>query len=464
MRKGKPGTGWKDWTPGEGTAGSRAKASKKSDGGMNLRLGPTEYMGVALESNTPLGWAGPILAIVFLAAAGLSPVSGAGRIGTLLIGDATGSTDLEVILREEPLIDLATVPCREGRVPGDLKDQMKYIRQYFPRTYAEMGSFQYIMLITTGYYMLSDTQDRWIHDRIASGAGGFNDQSVLAIHDVIYTAWANSVAQTAFPNDAPAVVAWGRGGDYTASAYYGVVVNRDFPEPVLTPYIPFGVEGYVGFVSRFVIPRQGAGIMAYQTGNFYGYDRVPLIVAWDYGEGRAVTCGAAISERENWFGLGNPYGPDMLMNTVLYSTHRDLIEDVEVFHRIRGNFREFRSRLELLISLVDFIDRFSANTNRAYALIGELRGMARTATDRYLEGDFPESEAIMREAFDGFGRAESLARDLKDSALLWVYLIEWSTTTGVLFTSGFLIWTLMVKRRLYRGVVTTRLRDRETVQ
>ena len=177
-----------------------------------------------------------------------------------------------------------------------------------------------------------------------------------------------------------------------------------------------------------------------------------------------VTCGAAIAERENWFGLGNPYGPDMLMNTVLYSTHRDLIEDVEVFHRIKGNFREFRSRLELLISLVDFIDRFSANTNRAYALIGELRGMARTATDRHLEGDFPESEAIMHEAFDGFVRAESVARDLKDSALLWVYLIEWSTTTGVLFTSGFLVWTLMVKRRLYRGVVTTRLRDREAVQ
>lgn len=399
-----------------------------------------------------------VLVIWVCTIVGLSPAWGAERIRTLLIGWATGSSDLEVLFKEEPLVDLASVPCREGVVPGDLSVQMKYIRQYFPRTYGEMGGFDCIMLITTSYDLLSGRQDQWIHDRIAEGAGGLNDQSVLAIFSQVYTAWANSIAQNAFPNDAPAVVAWGRGGDYTASPYYGVVIDRDFPDPVLTPYIPFGVEQYRGYVSRYVVPRQGAGIMAYQTGSFIGYDRVPFLVAWDYGKGKTITCGGALHVEDSWFGGDNLYGPDMFINMVLYLTHRDLIEDVEVFHRIKGNFHDFRNRLELLISLVDFIEKFGANTKRVYDQINDLRDMGQIATEKYLEQDFRGSEEVMHEASDRFVEVESLAKEVKNSALLWVYVTEWCATTAAFFTSGFFVWTLMVRRRMYRAVATTRMK------
>lgn len=396
-----------------------------------------------------------ILMLVWLVL--LGPIEGADRIRALLIGDFTGSTDLEALFKEEPLIEFLSVPCRQGRVKGDLKVQMKYIRQYFPRSYEEMGDFDYIMLITTSYDYLSDKQDRWIHDRIADGAGGFNDQSVLsASHSQIHTAWANSMAQKAFPNDAPAVVAGGL-IDYTTGAYYGVVVDRDFPDPVLTPYVPFGVEQHLGYVGRFVIARQSAGVMAYQTGNFIGHDKVPFLVVWDYGEGRTVTCGGALSEEENWFGSHNPYGPDMLINIILYSTRRGLIEDVEVFHRIKGVFRDFGERMELLSSLVEFIDRFGANTDKVSDRMIGLREARQQAENWYLEGSFAESENLMRDASEEFSRVESLAKRVKNGALMWVYIIEWLVTTSVLFLSGFILWTLMIRRSLYKEMGSTRL-------
>ncbi len=386
------------------------------------------------------------------------PVRGTSRIRTLLIGGITSGTYLGTLFKEEPLVELVLVPCRDGLVPGDRDVQLKYIKQYFPRTYGEMQSYDYIMLVTAAYDLLTAKQDKWIYDRIAEGAGGLNDQSVLsASHTQIHTAWANSMAQRAFPNDAPAVVARDQGIDYTKSPYYGVLIVRDFPDPVLTPYLPYGVERHLGYVGRFVIPRQSAGIMAYQTGNFHAQDRVPFLIAWDYKEGRALTCGGALHERQAWFGRHNPYGADMLINIILYATQRDLIRDVEVFHRIKGNFREFRDRMELLGSLIDFIENFGANTREVNAQIIELREMRREAAEKYLDQDFRGSEDVMHQAFDKFQEAEAIAKDTKNSALLWVYIIEWLATTSVLFISGFILWTVMVRRRLYRTVSTTRM-------
>ncbi len=52
------------------------------------------------------------------------------------------------------------------------------------------------------------------------------------------------------------------------------------------------------------------------------------------------------------------------------------------------------------------------------------------------------------------------AKDAKDSALLWIYVIEWMATTATALMSGVVVWWLMIRRRLYREVTVTRLSDR----
>ncbi len=46
---------------------------------------------------------------------------------------------------------------------------------------------------------------------------------------------------------------------------------------------------------------------------------------------------------------------------------------------------------------------------------------------------------------------------LKDEVLLWVYLVEWLAVSGTGTGCGFILWTLMVRRRSFKEVETTRL-------
>lgn len=378
------------------------------------------------------------------------------RIKALLLGAVNGATELEVIFTEEPLIEFTIVPSRDSAVKGGMTEMIKYIRQYFPRTYEGMSSFDYIFLAAPEYYLFTTKQDRWIHDAILDGAGGFNDGSVFSIVAQIHNSWANSLAQEAFPNDAPAVVARGAGGE-SPGMYYNVRIERDFPDPVLTPFLPYGVEDQIGAVSRYIIPREGSGTMAYQAGNFPGRGYIPYLVVWDYGQGRTMTCGGFLGGGGWILGEDMPYGPDMVMNLVFYSTRRNLIEDVEVFHQLKGSFRDFRNRLEYLNSLMDFIDRFGANIDSIQDDIWELRDTGSLARERYLEQDFVGAQDALNDASGLFRQAEAAAKRIKDSALWWVYAVEWMATSSVLFLSLFTLWTLMVRRRLYKQVSSTKM-------
>jgi hypothetical protein len=63
---------------------------------------------------------------------------------------------------------------------------------------------------------------------------------------------------------------------------------------------------------------------------------------------------------------------------------------------------------------------------------------------------------LVREARVRIDDALDLAQDVKDKALLWIYITEATAVTGTLMISGIVIWALMIKRRLYREVKTTR--------
>jgi len=371
-----------------------------------------------------------------------------------MVGSVWGNTLLEKYFDEDPLMEYTGVPCREGG-GLDMHQMLKAIRLYFPRTYEDMREFDYLMLLAPEFYLLDPRQDLWMHDLIEDGAGGFNDGSVFSIVAQIHGSWAVSLTQQAFPNDASAVVARGGGGE-SVTGPYGVVINRDFPDPVLTPFISYGVEDIPGLTSRYVIPRSTAKVMAWQVGNFPGLGKVPFLVAWDYGKGRSVTCGGFIKGKETWLGKENPYGPDIVINMILYSTRRQLIQDVDVFHRLKLSFRAFNDRMNLLIALKDFVDRFGANTQRIQDVIWELEDMRVKANEEYLNQEFVECGNTLEASMTRFAEAEAIAKETKDAALVWVYAIEWLGTTATLLLSSYALWSLMIRRRLYRQVEVTK--------
>lgn len=371
----------------------------------------------------------------------------------LLVGEIGQINALRRLLGGEPFVSIVVVPCRAVGTDVNVKDTQKYIRLYFPRTYEAMRDYEFIILTATEYDLLSPTQDRWMYDSICEGTGGINDNSVFSVVGTIMSAWANSLTSQAFPNDAAAVAE--RAGWRGMSLAFGVTINRDFRDPVLTLFLPFGVERAPCWgVSSVVVPREGSGTLAWQHGNFPSSQ--PYLAVWDYEKGRTFTCGSLIPG--GWFNFpDNPYCPEILINMIFYSTKRKLIDDVQVFHTARSSIIQFSLRMGILLSLKDFIDAFGADTEAIEDETSELDAMYQEGVQQYIDLDFLKCQEHMSGVLARFSEAEKMAMKIKDLALFWVYVVEWLVVSSVLCISGFALWTLMVRRRLYRPTTPTRL-------
>jgi hypothetical protein len=384
------------------------------------------------------------------------------RIKILLTGQIGEEINpLQAWLKSEPLVDHLSVPSRDlwGREGGD-SAMKRFIRLYFPRTYESLREFDFLLLNSPVLYFFANNHIQWMYDTIREGSGGLNTASVMSGHADIHTHWASSILQEAFPNDAPAVVQKYQGGNSPLS-FFKIVVNRKFPEPVLTPFLQLGVESYQGHDSRIIIPREGSGTMAWQVGNNPKLSDVPFLLGWEFGNGRSITTGDAFghtfwSSYRGGMETDNIYALDMLMNLIFWATDREVQENILLYHSMRTDFLQFRERMGLLGSLTDFVEKFGANSRQIQVMISEMETTVRDARLAYLEQDFEEVEAMMEEAFEGFERAEMRALELKDQALLWVYMIEWFTILGVSIITGIAIHTLMIRRKLYKNVEVTR--------
>ncbi len=384
-----------------------------------------------------------------------SPGFGAERIRLLLLVQDSRVDALRMFFDGEPSVEYKVIVTWDGRVPDS--ELVKLIRLYFPRRYQEMTSYDVLILCKPNYELITPKQDMWIRDAIWDGSGGMNDGSVFSQIAGVPQAWASGVAWEAFPNDAPAVTA--RYSAWAQIESHWVQINKNHPEPILTAFVPFGVENARGGLSRLVIARDGSGVLAWQGGNYP--QKEPYLVAWWYGKGRAMTIGSPFPGGWLAYPTGvtgeNKYSPEIVMNMIFWLANTELIDDVEVFHRVKSDFAEFVTRMRVLISLKDFIDKFGANTESIEREMIPLEEIYAEATHRYLEHAFLESQASISSALVRFPAAEEVARREKNKALLWVFLIEWLVTSSALFMSGSVLWMLMIRRKLYRKVEMTRL-------
>ena len=85
--------------------------------------------------------------------------------------------------------------------------------------------------------------------------------------------------------------------------------------------------------------------------------------------------------------------------------------------------------------------------------VDELKGQAEAA---YIGQDFTNALDLIIEAIAETERAEEEAVMIKNAVLFWIYLIEWLVVTATLLISGMVVWGLMVRRRYFREVRSTR--------
>jgi hypothetical protein len=393
------------------------------------------------------------------------------RIKVLLMGKP-GITNMALsFMVPDPMTDPTVVLLRE--VPGlPVADLMRSVRLYFPRSYENLVGYGYMMISEVEILYLPSKQTLWLHESIRNdGLGAMNDRSVMSMAGSIAGPWADSILSDAFPNDADAVVGLQNWCGFNMPVRYVINTNPNVP-PVYSPYI--GLEGTEfawspdGARICLTIPKEGVVVTTYQTGGFkLGYAGslpdprfespgwVPHSMYWKYGNGTTWTHSERLSEY--WNTRFNPYGPDMILAEILFCTGRKLPQDVNLVHLLRTMFWKYRSSTSITLSFLEFIDMFGTDTTSVSSRMTDSTEKREEATELYLQQDYGDSLSLIEEAIEEMEALRMEALKLKDQALAWVYLVEWLVISAVFLLAGFILWTLMVRRRLYREVSATRM-------
>jgi hypothetical protein len=239
---------------------------------------------------------------------------------------------------------------------------------------------------------------------------------------------------------------------------YQVIVQEGNP-PVLTPFLPVGVERFPGQKTRPIHAKLGSTVWAMaKKGGVFGSAEDEFIISWEYGDNGAENWVIGVDVDEQWFspGDGNEYGGDIILNMLYYSVGKPLPPNIELIHNLRHSFFTYNIEKKLLFSVIEFVDRFGASTTKLEREIGEADEGKWVAERAYMEGDYEaayDQIKAMIEQLDGLNQE---AIKIKERALVWVYITEWSVVSGTLVLAGFVLYSLMVRRSLYRQVEVTR--------
>ncbi len=184
----------------------------------------------------------------------------------------------------------------------------------------------------------------------------------------------------------------------------------------------------------------------------------PWIGYWRYGEGKVTGETQIFGSRGttnrmmewDWF-------QDFLIYLTYLAADKEIPADLYRAHRIREEINTHIAKASMLISLLEFVEGFGASTLALYQDLERIEEVEKWAEQLYVEDDYDGAAAVFEEVHEMWTEVNVEAARLKRQSLFWVYVIEWTLTTGVLIISGFLLWTLMVRRRLYREARTTRM-------
>jgi len=226
---------------------------------------------------------------------------------------------------------------------------------------------------------------------------------------------------------------------------------------VLTSGLPYDTAPVLG-PQNYVTEKQGAHILAMAKEVPGRNERWPVWTYADIEQSRTMAFTAYMWESRH--GLQRfdmwEYFLDHVSNMLYYTCRLGIPDDVQMVHQIRDSFREYVTRKVFAHNLMEFIQRFGANTQRLELRIGDSDEVKKEAEDLYVKQEYQASYDRIQEAISEMKEIALDSGDLKKAALMWVYVTEYLTVSGTCMVTGFILWTLMVRRKLYRAVATTR--------
>lgn len=405
----------------------------------------------------------PIILVSILALAGTCLA--AERIGVIAIGMVVpGSSPIPAWMSIEPGTSTILVPNRYAIGVFEDREARRVVRIYFPRTPETLSDSDVLVFSGGNIRGFELPQIEMMKAAVSEGMGGLTDIGGLSSDPGVSGDWLASGIDEIFPNDVDAVTFGGQ--SYRDEMYFRIRIAES-TRPVLSMFGPLGIEDVVGKNAYRMVPREGSTTWASTTGNWPGVrPRPPWLLSWEFGEGLTWAIADAFTF-EFWSnyqsvisGRGhettNRYGLDILMNLLLESVGRPLPNDVLLVHEVRTNLRLYRDTRSMMFEVLNFLEQFGANTDELSHRIAEIEEIRKSAEDLYLSQDFEASNEEILEALAQSGEIGEGVEELRNSAMLWIFVTEWSIVSATLMISGTAVYRLMAKRELYREVGVTR--------
>jgi len=367
------------------------------------------------------------------------------RISCLVIGDSVQApyNPFTALFVQDPLFRYALYPLPHL---GDA-EKRKLDRVYYPRTFESLVDSYDVMIFRDA--MVSHFSPAQFRDleRAFREAGMVS----VTVHSLSWNdVWVPTVLYDLSPISAY---------DFRFSLTWRVRFRRD-RDPVFLPFVELGMEKVSGWEYGVPEAKEGATIWAEMVP-----PGCPWLVSWRPGGNKAGLQWVFADKFDvTWWGTApgaretNPYAIDLATNLLLYSLDRALISDIHARREARRLLSTFQSRKILILSVLDWAEKFGASILDLTDRLAELEREAGTAVEDYLDQDYASTIQFMESMLSEAAEMTAAALQRKDRALYWVYTSEWLSVTSASVLGGAMVWSLMVRRRKYRETGRTRLR------
>jgi len=377
-----------------------------------------------------------------------------GRIRLLHIGDAFNRGGFAAtFFFQDPRIVITPVQS-EIAIIGE-KQAQRYYRLYLPRTEeCVRNKFDVICIAGAQQHHLKGGFLFWTRDAILENGVGFLMVDDPASFGGVSGPWGQDVSwgETVLGDILPVVCAtdkkdWGS---------FRFKLDIEIPDHPLVKDIPWE-DAWLAAHNR-VYDKEGATVVARTSMNPRGR---PVIAYMEAGEGLSLAFVHDWGGRGEWAfshtgGVWEYAG--QVFASMIYYPARVEIPDMVLDKTVREKFSTFYLKKTLLLSMIEFADRFNANTVPLLRDLGEAEEQKALADKFYIDMELEESSSRMDQAISRLDDMLGEAVEVRKRALAWIYLIEWFLVTGTGMVCGYVLWSLMIRRKLYAQVVTTRLR------
>jgi uncharacterized membrane protein len=368
-----------------------------------------------------------------------------GRTRILYIGDGWGPSPVPKFI-SDPAFTIVSVPTSElhvghGVTNFDNMAMRKFVRLYMPRNYEEMiGNHDLVVLSDANRLFMEGSHIDWILDSTTKEGFG-----LIMIGGLESFGGPRGEPWTDLEPILP--VNFIPGDMHPRSFKVKPAIDHPF-----TRSLPWESIPYFHSANKVSLKQEAILLLTADETKY-----PPLSFA-DYGEGRGVAHSSDWTPGAGQDVMRWEYYIDYVANIAYLATQNHIPQDATLIHLLRTSFWSSRSRQTSVMDTLNFVEKFGARTQGIEIELEKVREAVSEAEELYIRQDYESSRSRIDDIDEMILELQNEAMKLKDSALFWVYVIEWTVMTGTALVAGFVLWSLMVQRRLYREVRITRMR------